>query len=82
MFLLCSLPLSLLVLLFFNFVNEQAWAIVGGSEGIAERFYELVPDMALEFPFKLDKFQKEVFGPCISLLRSIYILSFLLLENL
>ncbi|KAG7949566.1 hypothetical protein I3843_13G069100 [Carya illinoinensis] len=39
--------------------RQEAWAIVGGSEGIAERFYELVPDMALEFPFKLDKFQKE-----------------------
>uniref|UniRef100_A0A2N9HXV9 Helicase ATP-binding domain-containing protein n=1 Tax=Fagus sylvatica TaxID=28930 RepID=A0A2N9HXV9_FAGSY len=38
---------------------QQAWAVTGGSEGIAERFYELVPDMALEFPFELDKFQKE-----------------------
>lgn len=28
--------------------------------GIAERFYELVPDMALDFPFELDAFQKEV----------------------
>ncbi|KAL0458826.1 UNVERIFIED_CONTAM: DExH-box ATP-dependent RNA helicase DExH11 [Sesamum latifolium] len=31
----------------------------GGSEGIAERFHELVPDMALNFPFELDPFQKE-----------------------
>jgi antiviral helicase SKI2 len=23
-------------------------------------FYKLVPDMAIEFPFELDKFQKEV----------------------
>ncbi|XP_059428943.1 DExH-box ATP-dependent RNA helicase DExH11 isoform X2 [Corylus avellana] len=38
---------------------QEAWAIIGGSEGIAERFHELVPDMALEFPFELDKFQKE-----------------------
>jgi superfamily II RNA helicase len=48
------------VLFNYNFINWQAWAVTGGSEGIAERFYELVPDMALEFPFELDKFQKEV----------------------
>ena len=24
------------------------------------KFYKLVPDMAIEFPFELDKFQKEV----------------------
>jgi antiviral helicase SKI2 len=47
-------------LLFYKFIYWQAWAIIGGSEGIAERFHELVPDMALEFPFELDKFQKEV----------------------
>ncbi|XP_058107617.1 uncharacterized protein LOC131251117 isoform X2 [Magnolia sinica] len=27
---------------------------------MANHFYELVPDMALDFPFELDKFQKEV----------------------
>ncbi|GMP92764.1 hypothetical protein CsSME_00042852 [Camellia sinensis var. sinensis] len=40
--------------------HKEGWAISGGSEGIAEHFHELVPDMALEFPFELDKFQKEV----------------------
>ncbi|XP_052185794.1 DExH-box ATP-dependent RNA helicase DExH11 isoform X2 [Diospyros lotus] len=39
--------------------DKEAWAISGGSEGVAEHFHELVPDMALEFPFELDKFQKE-----------------------
>ncbi|KAF3951343.1 hypothetical protein CMV_022995 [Castanea mollissima] len=39
--------------------KQQAWAVIGGGEGIAERFHELVPDMALDFPFELDKFQKE-----------------------
>lgn len=29
-------------------------------DGIADHFHELVPDMALEFPFELDDFQKEV----------------------
>ncbi|XP_058083611.1 uncharacterized protein LOC131231439 isoform X2 [Magnolia sinica] len=37
----------------------EAWAVAGSSEGIANHFYELVPDMALDFPFELDKFQKE-----------------------
>lgn len=41
-------------------VHMQAWAVSGGSEGITSRFYELVPEMALDFPFELDKFQKEV----------------------
>ncbi|GMP89554.1 hypothetical protein CsSME_00041078 [Camellia sinensis var. sinensis] len=40
--------------------HKEGWAISGDSEGIAEHFHELVPDMALEFPFELDKFQKEV----------------------
>ncbi|KAJ9552373.1 hypothetical protein OSB04_016418 [Centaurea solstitialis] len=35
------------------------WAVTGGSDGIADRFDELVPDMALDFPFELDAFQKE-----------------------
>lgn len=39
----------------------QAWAVSGGNEGIADHFHELVPDMALDFPFELDTFQKEVF---------------------
>lgn len=39
--------------------QKEVWALSGGSEEIAERFYELVPDMALNFPFELDPFQKE-----------------------
>ncbi|GKV33028.1 hypothetical protein SLEP1_g41582 [Rubroshorea leprosula] len=39
--------------------QQEAWAVRGGTEGIADHFYELVPDMALEFPFELDTFQKE-----------------------
>lgn len=38
----------------------QVWAVMEGVENINERFEELVPDMALTFPFKLDSFQKEV----------------------
>ncbi|XP_073062145.1 DExH-box ATP-dependent RNA helicase DExH11 isoform X2 [Primulina eburnea] len=38
---------------------KEEWALSGGSEEIAERFHELVPDMALTFPFELDSFQKE-----------------------
>ncbi|KAL7595737.1 hypothetical protein Lser_V15G31437 [Lactuca serriola] len=30
-----------------------------GSDGIADNFNELVPDMAFDFPFELDAFQKE-----------------------
>lgn len=41
-------------------VSMQAWAISGGDEGIGHHFHELVPDMALDFPFELDTFQKEV----------------------
>ncbi|XP_020972282.1 DExH-box ATP-dependent RNA helicase DExH11 isoform X3 [Arachis ipaensis] len=45
---------------FGNEVGQQkAWAMHEASGRIAERFYELVPDMALEFPFELDSFQKE-----------------------
>jgi hypothetical protein len=39
----------------------QAWAKLEASEHIADRFHELIPDMALDFPFELDAFQKEVF---------------------
>ncbi|WRX33604.1 DEAD/DEAH box helicase domain - like 8 [Theobroma cacao] len=39
--------------------QKEAWAVSGGSEGIADHFYELVPDMAIEYPFELDTFQKE-----------------------
>ncbi|KAF2312608.1 hypothetical protein GH714_035213 [Hevea brasiliensis] len=39
--------------------QKEAWALSGSSEWIAEHFYELVPDMALNFPFELDTFQKE-----------------------
>jgi len=31
------------------------------SDRIVDCFHQLVPDMALEFPFELDAFQKEVF---------------------
>ncbi|KAK6163790.1 hypothetical protein DH2020_000654 [Rehmannia glutinosa] len=39
--------------------QKEIWALSGGSEEIAERFHDLVPDMALNFPFELDPFQKE-----------------------
>ncbi|GFP91206.1 helicase ski2w [Phtheirospermum japonicum] len=39
--------------------QKESWALSGGSEEIAERFHKLVPDMALNFPFELDPFQKE-----------------------
>lgn len=39
----------------------QAWAKLEASERIADHFHDLIPDMALEFPFELDAFQKEVF---------------------
>lgn len=38
----------------------QVWAVREGGEEISEHFHQLVPDMAIEFPFELDKFQKEV----------------------
>lgn len=43
---------------------SQAWPMYEDSERIADRFHELVPDMALDFPFELDAFQKEVFTQC------------------
>ncbi|MFS7978053.1 putative RNA helicase [Helianthus anomalus] len=39
--------------------EAKVWAVTGGSDGIADHFDELVPDMALDFPFQLDAFQKE-----------------------
>lgn len=39
--------------------QKEVWAVSGGSEGIADHFHELVPEMAFDFPFELDKFQKE-----------------------
>ncbi|KAG8387912.1 hypothetical protein BUALT_Bualt02G0070700 [Buddleja alternifolia] len=39
--------------------QKEGWALSGGSDEIMERFHELVPDMALSFPFELDPFQKE-----------------------
>ncbi|XP_061374001.1 DExH-box ATP-dependent RNA helicase DExH11 isoform X2 [Gastrolobium bilobum] len=39
--------------------QKEAWAMHESNQQIADRFYELVPDMALEFPFELDAFQKE-----------------------
>ncbi|KAM1226769.1 hypothetical protein ACFX13_006192 [Malus domestica] len=38
---------------------KVAWAISGGTEYIAENFHDLVPNKAMDFPFELDKFQKE-----------------------
>lgn len=43
-----------------SIIHYQGWALTGGSEEIAKCFDELVPDMALDFPFELDPFQKEV----------------------
>lgn len=43
-----------------NKCTWQLWAVTADKDGIADHFHELVPDMALEFPFELDKFQKEV----------------------
>ncbi|KAG7564740.1 ATP-dependent RNA helicase Ski2 C-terminal [Arabidopsis suecica] len=40
-------------------LRKEGWATKGDSQDIADRFYELVPDMAIEFPFELDNFQKE-----------------------
>lgn len=39
--------------------HTESWAICENSKHIADRFHELVPDLALEFPFELDRFQKE-----------------------
>ncbi|KAG6607294.1 DExH-box ATP-dependent RNA helicase DExH11, partial [Cucurbita argyrosperma subsp. sororia] len=39
--------------------KKEAWVVVGGREEISLHFHELVPDMALDFPFELDTFQKE-----------------------
>ncbi|KAJ8749712.1 hypothetical protein K2173_012263 [Erythroxylum novogranatense] len=39
--------------------QKEAWAFSGSGEGIAEHFSEIVPDMAISFPFELDAFQKE-----------------------
>ncbi|XP_057536016.1 DExH-box ATP-dependent RNA helicase DExH11 isoform X2 [Amaranthus tricolor] len=38
---------------------KESWATRESNNGIADRFHELVPDLALEFPFELDRFQKE-----------------------
>lgn len=35
------------------------WALVVGDNSIVTNFHKLVPDMAIEYPFELDKFQKE-----------------------
>lgn len=63
----CLCPcLIQLQLLHGGFVDDcsticlQAWALVGGTEEIVGSFNELVPNMAVEYPFELDKFQKEV----------------------
>ncbi|XP_017436413.1 DExH-box ATP-dependent RNA helicase DExH11 isoform X2 [Vigna angularis] len=40
-------------------MKKEAWAMHESSDRIVDCFHELVPDMALEFPFELDAFQKE-----------------------
>lgn len=40
------------------------WAVSSKGEDIASHFNDLIPELALEFPFELDAFQKEVF--CLS----------------
>ncbi|KAE8807411.1 Helicase SKI2W [Hordeum vulgare] len=35
------------------------WALVVGDNSIVTNFHKLVPDMAIDYPFELDKFQKE-----------------------
>ena len=39
--------------------EEEVWVIMVEDKEIAVHFLEHVPDMALDFPFELDKFQKE-----------------------
>ncbi|CAN4102238.1 unnamed protein product [Withania somnifera] len=39
--------------------ENEGWAVTGGNEVVVERFHDLIPDMALSFPFELDPFQKE-----------------------
>jgi antiviral helicase SKI2 len=34
-------------------------ALLVGDDGIVTNFHKLVPDMAIEYPFELDKFQNE-----------------------
>lgn len=51
---------SFLFVTFFAVIDKQAWVVTGGREEISSHFHELVPDMALDFPFELDTFQKEV----------------------
>ncbi|KAG6547499.1 hypothetical protein Mapa_010947 [Marchantia paleacea] len=37
----------------------EVWAVMEAIPGVTEKFRELVPDMAMTFPFELDAFQKE-----------------------
>nr|GLL30960.1 DExH-box ATP-dependent RNA helicase DExH11 isoform X2 [Ipomoea trifida] len=39
--------------------QTEAWAVTGDNKEVVERFNDLIPDMALTFPFQLDPFQKE-----------------------
>lgn len=39
--------------------QKDAWVVSGDSKKIEEHFNDLVPDLALDFPFELDLFQKE-----------------------
>ncbi|XP_074585341.1 DExH-box ATP-dependent RNA helicase DExH11-like isoform X2 [Curcuma longa] len=39
--------------------DKEEWALLGGNDIIVGHFHELVPDMAIDFPFELDSFQKE-----------------------
>ncbi|XP_024013505.1 DExH-box ATP-dependent RNA helicase DExH11 isoform X2 [Eutrema salsugineum] len=53
-------------------LRKEGWATKGDSQDIADRFYELVPDMAMEFPFELDNFQKEAIH-CLEKGESVFV---------
>ncbi|CAM8949946.1 unnamed protein product [Rhodiola kirilowii] len=46
--------------------DSSGLGFIGEKEQIADHFYELVPDMALDFPFELDLFQKEFLTPFVN----------------
>ncbi|PPD79816.1 hypothetical protein GOBAR_DD23264 [Gossypium barbadense] len=51
--------------------RKEAWAVSGGSEWITDQFYELVPDMAIEFPFELDTFQNWRCDKLLTLIKNL-----------
>lgn len=56
----CLIMLCGFLVLISKLISWQDWARRGGSKKIIDHFHDLVPDMALHFPFELDAFQKEV----------------------